>query len=623
MLSLKSKMRLISGLIFICFVALGLLAINRLALVSEASSIVTNLWHPRARIIKEMEVIAREYRISEALRILSETPEMAEHADSDLRANSDLFLSKLANYRKLRTPGESRTSADKIEQSWRQYIDSNNQMLAYARNNQHREATNRFVNSASRFYLLGDALDAVSASDDQNGKATSEAAIRTYKQAALEVLTVLGAIALLLFGFAVYFELNVWRTLSRLSSVMKHLAEGDFQTTVRGVARKDEIGEMASAVQVFKNNGLEKLRLEGETQIQRIAAEDMRRQNDETLATLEGQRTFAVASIARGLDELSKGNLAFRLTDAFAPEFQKLRDDFNLMTDHIALLVGQVQKSETQVRTSMTEISATSKEQQATASEIAATTAQVGTTSREISATSKELVKTMNEVSTGAEQTASLAGDGQTSLKRMEATMRQVMDAAGSINSKLAVLNEKASNINQVVTTIAKVADQTNLLSLNAAIEAEKAGEYGRGFAVVATEIRRLADQTGIATYDIEQIVKEIQSAVSTSVMGMDKFSEEVRRGMQDVEQVGGQLLQIIQQVQSLAPRFEAVSEGMQAQATGAEQISEGLLQLTEAAQQTVSSLRQSSFAIDELNAVSGGLHNSVSRFQVQAQLGA
>ena len=121
--------------------------------------------------------------------------------------------------------------------------------------------------------------------------------------------------------------------------------------------------------------------------------------------------------------------------------------------------------------------------------------------------------------------------------------MRQVMEAAGSINAKLAVLNEKAGNINQVVTTITKVADQTNLLSLNAAIEAEKAGEYGRGFAVVATEIRRLADQTAVATYDIEQMVKEIQSAVSAGVMGMDKFSEEVRRGMQEVQQVGGQLV--------------------------------------------------------------------------------
>ncbi len=159
--------------------------------------------------------------------------------------------------------------------------------------------------------------------------------------------------------------------------------------------------------------------------------------------------------------------------------------------------------------------------------------------------------------------------------------MTHVMEAASSINAKLGVLNEKANDINQLVTTITKVADQTNLLSLNAAIEAEKAGESGRGFAVVAAEIRRLADQTGVATYDIEQMVKEVQSAISAGVMGMDKFSEEVRRGMQDVQQVGAQLSEIIQRVEALAPRVELVNEGMQAQTTGAEQITEALRQLT------------------------------------------
>jgi methyl-accepting chemotaxis protein WspA len=169
-----------------------------------------------------------------------------------------------------------------------------------------------------------------------------------------------------------------------------------------------------------------------------------------------------------------------------------------------------------------------------------------------------------------------------------------------------------------VVTTITKVADQTNLLSLNAAIEAEKAGEYGRGFAVVATEIRRLADQTAVATYDIDQMVKAIQSAVSAGVMSMDKFSEEVRRGRQVVQDVSGLLSQVIQQVQALAPRVEAVTDGMQAQATGAEQITEALVQLSEAARQTVESLRQSSQAIDELNQVSVELRTGVGRFALQ-----
>lgn len=318
-------------------------------------------------------------------------------------------------------------------------------------------------------------------------------------------------------------------------------------------------------------------------------------------------------------DLIREGDFSRRAELNRQDEFGVLATAFNRMIEELTALIGQIQRSSIQVSTSVTETAATAKQQQATASEIAATTSEIGATSREISATSRELVRTMEEVSAVAEQTAGMAGEGRSGLARMEEMMRQVAGAAGSINAKLAVLNEKAGNINQVVTTITKVADQTNLLSLNAAIEAEKAGEYGRGFSVVATEIRRLADQTAVATYDIEQMVRDIQSAVSAGVMGMDKFSEEVRRGVGEIQQVGGQLSSIIEQVQGLAPRFETVNEGMQAQAVGAGQISDALAQLGEAVTQTVESLQQSSLAIDELSQVATGLRGSISRFKLHA----
>ncbi|UGS88119.1 methyl-accepting chemotaxis protein (plasmid) [Ralstonia wenshanensis] len=329
--------------------------------------------------------------------------------------------------------------------------------------------------------------------------------------------------------------------------------------------------------------------------------------------------TVPMARVVDAHDDMRTGNLSGRLDLRRNDEFGTLEEGFNRMAEELASLVSQAQKSSLQVTTSVAEIAATSKEQQATAAETAATTTEIGATSREIFATSRDLLRTMNEVSSVAEQSATLAGASQSGLTRMEDTMRGVMEAAGSVNAKLAILNEKATNINQVVSTITKVADQTNLLSLNAAIEAEKAGEYGRGFAVVATEIRRLADQTAVATYDIEQTVKEIQSAVSAGVMGMDKFSEEVRRGMRDVQQVGTQLSQIITEVQTLAPRFQMVNEGMQTQATGAEQITQALSQLSEAAQQTAESLRQSSQAIDDLTLVANQLRTGVSRFKIEA----
>ena len=321
--------------------------------------------------------------------------------------------------------------------------------------------------------------------------------------------------------------------------------------------------------------------------------------------------------IVRILEIMRTGDLSSRLKLARKDEFNEVELGFNDMMTELTALVAQAQRSSVQVTTSVTEIAATSKQQQATATETAATTTEIGATSREIAATSRDLVRTMGEVTSAADQASLLAGSGQQGLARMEDTMNQVMGAADLVNAKLAILNEKAGNINQVVVTIVKVADQTNLLSLNAAIEAEKAGEYGRGFAVVATEVRRLADQTAVATYDIEQMVREIQSAVSAGVMGMDKFSEEVRRGMFEVQQVGDQLSQIIAQVQALAPRVLMVNEGMQAQATGAEQINHALVQLGDASSQTVESLRQASFAIDELSQVATGLRGGVSRFKV------
>jgi len=327
--------------------------------------------------------------------------------------------------------------------------------------------------------------------------------------------------------------------------------------------------------------------------------------------------TAPVQRIVHALDKLRSGDLSMRLSLDRKDEFGAIESGFNEMAEALANLVSQAQRSSVQVTTSVTEIAATSKQQQATATETAATTTEIGATSREIAATSRDLVRTMTEVTSAADQASSLAGSGQQGLARMEETRHQVMGAADLVNAKLAILNEKASNINQVVVTIVKVADQTNLLSLNAAIEAEKAGEYGRGFAVVATEVRRLADQTAVATYDIEQMVREIQSSVSAGVMGMDKFSEEVRRGMFEVQQVGEQLSQIIHQVQALAPRVLMVNDGMQAQATGAEQINQALAQLSDASTQTVESLRQASFAIDELSQVAAGLRGGVSRFKV------
>jgi methyl-accepting chemotaxis protein WspA len=199
----------------------------------------------------------------------------------------------------------------------------------------------------------------------------------------------------------------------------------------------------------------------------------------------------------------------------------------------------------------------------------------------------------------------------------MQGAVKKLVEATGSVASKLGVIREKADGINLVVTTITKVADQTNLLSINAAIEAEKAGEYGRGFLVVAREIRRLADQTAVATLDIENMVRHMQDAVSAGVMQMDKFSEEVRSGGANIAEISTQVGQIIEEVHALSGNFQAVNAGVRNQSIGAEQINEAMTQMTNGTQQTRASLEEFNRATAHLRSAVESVNQEVAQFKV------
>lgn len=273
-----------------------------------------------------------------------------------------------------------------------------------------------------------------------------------------------------------------------------------------------------------------------------------------------------------------------------------------IITKNLNLLIGKMQESGIQVTSSSTQIAASGKQLEATVTEQVASTNEVTATAQEIANNSRELMQTMEQVARLVQATADATSSSQQDLQRMETTMSQLAEATTAIAAKLGLISEKANQINSVVTTITKVADRTNLLSLNAAIEAEKAGEFGAGFAVVAKEIRRLADQTAVATLDIETMVKDMQAAVSTGVMSMDKFRQEVRQGVADVRNIIQQIQEAIAQVQSLTPRFEVVTQGMENQCISAEQIREAMEQLSEASQQTATALRDTNHALEQLH---------------------
>jgi methyl-accepting chemotaxis protein WspA len=328
--------------------------------------------------------------------------------------------------------------------------------------------------------------------------------------------------------------------------------------------------------------------------------------------------TRSLRNVRNQLHELAagEGDLTKRLV-VTGDEVGQIALEVNDLMEKLLILVKRVQESGIQVTSSATQLSSASKELETTLTEQVASTNEVVSSAKEIAATTQTLVGTMASVSQLSQEAATAAGSGQTGLMRMEATMGKMATASTAIAQKLADINTKVANITSVVTTINKVADQTNLLSLNAAIEAAKAGEFGQGFAVVAREIRRLADQTAVATLDIEQMVKEMQSSVSSGVMGMEKFAQEVQGAVREVNDISGQIARIIEQVQGLGPRFESVNEGMESQSVGARQITEAMIQLSESTRNTAESQRDSMRAIQLLDEAARVLHREVSRFNV------
>ena len=314
---------------------------------------------------------------------------------------------------------------------------------------------------------------------------------------------------------------------------------------------------------------------------------------------------------------VAQGDLTGTIDMRGSDETGQLLRDVGAMTANLKAIVSQVKRASIDLNATARQLSAAGNQQEAAIASLGASTSEAAVASRQIAVTGRELLGTMGEVADVAAETAHVADAGRDNLSEVGDTMTHLEQSTAEFADRLATIRQRAEDINMVITTITKVADQTNLLSINAAIEAEKAGEYGQGFIVVAREIRRLADQTAVASLDIERMVKEMQYSVSAGVMEMDKFAEQVRGGVREIADISEKLGEIITAVQGISGRFGQVTEGMRAQSQGADQIREAMVRLAEGASRTASSLNEFNGATIHLREAVGDLKEEVSRFTI------
>ncbi len=326
-----------------------------------------------------------------------------------------------------------------------------------------------------------------------------------------------------------------------------------------------------------------------------------------------------VKEVVRRLRDIAEGDgdLTRRIDESRRDELGELGHWYNTFLQMVHDIVREVAGNTRTVASAATEIAAAARNQEATVHALGTSTNQIAAALKQVSATGVELAATMREASEVARASASVADAGRAGLKEMESTMARHTEATGSVRSRLGVIRDQAAGINRIVTTMVKVADQTDLLSINAALEAEKAGEYGAGFRVVSREIRHLADQTAQATLGIERDVARMGAAVSAGATEVDTFSDNVRQVVVRVARVGEQFGQILEQVDTLTGRFQSVHEGMAQQTAGIEQINQAMGALAANAARTSDSVAEFTSTADHLHDATTRLEGEMSRFRL------
>ena len=343
------------------------------------------------------------------------------------------------------------------------------------------------------------------------------------------------------------------------------------------------------------------------------------------MATILGLLGWLTTRMTRRIGEavaasrrVSQGDLSGTVDMRGGDETGQLLRDVGAMTASLKAIVSQVKRASFDLNATDRQLTAAGNQQEAAIASLGASTSEAAVASRQIAVTGRELLDTMGEVASVAADTAHVADAGRENLSEVGDTMAHLEQSTTEFAERLATIRQRAEDINMVITTITKVADQTNLLSINAAIEAEKAGDYGQGFIVVAREIRRLADQTAVATLDIERLVEQMQEAVNTGVDEMGRFATEVKTGVDRVAGISGQFSDVIDKVQGLSHRFDSVKQGMQAQAAGAQQITDALVTLNDGSRAAADALREFKDASQHMVQAVDGMTDTVSRFRLE-----
>ena len=399
--------------------------------------------------------------------------------------------------------------------------------------------------------------------------------------------TALGILVSIVGGIALVLTLQ--RPIAQITAAMRRIAEGALDTNISGEKRSDEIGDIARALGIFKENAISKIRIEEQSDEERQAAEHERQRNDAEKREMDRQIEYAVNQLAAGLERMSQGDISTTIDTPFIGRLEQLRQDFNGSMMRLQATMSQIrdnvqmiQGNGNQMAQSAEDLSKRTEQQAASLEETAAAVDQITVTVRSSAERAKDADQIVRQAKRSADDSAVVVNNAIDAMGRIEDASRQ---------------------IEQIIGVIDEIAFQTNLLALNAGIEAARAGEAGKGFAVVAMEVRELAQRSAAAAQEIKGLI--------------NKSTNEVNSGSQFVQETGTVLAKISAQIVTISQHVEMIARASHDQSSALQGVNSTVNQMDQMTQQNAAMVEETTAASRELANEADALLHLVQQFKI------
>ncbi len=329
-----------------------------------------------------------------------------------------------------------------------------------------------------------------------------------------------------------------------------------------------------------------------------------------------GLQVKPINEVTEIIKQIKEGNVLLDIEEVEEFEINELLLKLKLISKKIVELINKIKENSSLAFSTSNKIAFAAEKQNDIIHQFVADSGFISEGISKIAGNAYSLADTMKNISKDADNTSIKSENAIITLNDIYYNMNQLGSFTAKITQKLSILNEKTNNINSVLQTINKIADRTNLLSLNAAIEAEKAGEYGKGFSVIAREIRALADQTISATFGVEDQISMLQNSVITEVNQMERFTESVKEIINNVNNISENLKVSIQSFTNLLPNFLLVRDGLTEQAEVSNLINKSVYSLNDNAATNEIYVNKFLSASESLSLAVSNLKNEIEYFK-------